>query len=137
MALPVRREGYVPVPRQPTDDIVPEPVVLHTSFDAGWMISLLGAGGMLLTSWTLFGLFSHGMWAGYWCSFLGTIALLAIFGLRTGLGRTPLLGLVAFCGVLAIVLGIAKDWGTVPLAAMVAGGAAMVVGAGLQSARRD
>lgn len=134
MALPARREGYVPVPRQPTDDITPEPVVLHTSTDAGWMVALLGAGGVVLSSWTLFGLSAHGMWAGYWCSLLGTIAAMAALGLRTTMPRLPLLATLGFCGGLLIVLGIAKDWGTIPLISMVAGGAAIVIGAGMQSA---
>lgn len=134
MTLPVRREGYVPVPRQPTDAIVPEPVVLHTSSDAGWMVALLGASGTLLTSWTLFGLYENGMWAGYWCSLLCMTAIMAALGLRTSLPRLPLVATLAFCGGLLIVLGIFKDWGTIPLVAMVAGGAAIVIGAGMQTA---
>lgn len=135
MSVPVRREGYVPVPRQPTDHIVEAPVVLHQTSDAGWGLVLGSGAAVLGFSWTLFPLDNGGMWAGYWCSLLGTIVLMAGLGLRTSLPRLPLLATAGGSGALLILVPLLRDWGTFATTTMVIGGAVVILGAGLAGAR--
>lgn len=136
MTTPVRRQqGYVPVPRRPTDQIVEQPVVLHTTSDAGWGL-LVGAGSIVLGfSWTLFPLDNPGMWAGYWCSLLGMFVLLAGLGLRTRMGRLPLLATAGGSGALLVIIPLLRDWGTWATTTMVIGGAIVILGTVLAGAR--
>ena len=137
MTTPVRREGYVPVPRVPTDSLVQPTPEIHTSTDLGWVVSMAAGLGVVIASWTVFLLDAPDMWAGYWASLLGTIIVLADLGVRTSLPRVPLLAAIGLSGGVLLILGITQGWGTHATVSLVAAGAAAIVGAGMQSAARN
>ncbi|MCY7396368.1 MAG: hypothetical protein LH468_09505 [Nocardioides sp.] len=137
MASPARRPDQVPGlpgPRESAAQVAAEP--LDQPRDIGWIITLVGAIGTLLASWTLFGLKSDGMWAGYWTSFFGTAAVLGAAWLRSTLPTAPGVTLTALSGIGLILTGALHDYATLIQVPMIAGGAVIVLGAALQAAPR-
>jgi len=110
---------------------------LEQTRDIGWLITVLGAVGALLGSWTLFSSDSpDGMWAGYWVSTFATTALLGTAWLRSTLPTVPGVVITAGSGLVLALVGAVRDYPTTITTVMVAGGAVITIGAVMQSVRR-
>lgn len=139
MATPERRNEptavpAVPQPHHPVREPLPP---LEQTRDFGWLVTVLGAVGSLLGSWTLFSQDgTDGMWAGYWVSTFATAALLGTAWLRTTLPTVPGVVLTAGSGLVLALVGAVRDYPTEITVVMVTGGALITIGAVLQSVRR-
>ncbi|MBZ5738985.1 hypothetical protein [Nocardioides mangrovi] len=134
MATPERRTAPS-VPAHPSTSAVPAgpvPVVAP----AGWMLILVSGIGMVLASWTLFGVEASGMWAGYRVGFIGTVVIICAMLLNTSLPAKPTLGLLGLLGILTVLFGVFIDQGKTVMLTELIGGAALLVGTGLYGAGR-
>lgn len=115
----------------------PEPVVeIHQQRDFGWLILLVGGLTALVSSWTLFPANgTEGMWAGYWCTLLGTVILLAVMGLRTTIPAMFNIASAGVSGAALLLVGLFRGYDqqviTIP---MIAAGVITLVGAALAAA---
>lgn len=139
MATPERRsESTTPAVPQAQHPVQPPLPPLEQTRDIGWLITILGATGALLGSWTLFSPDgTDGMWAGYWVSTFATAALLGTAWLRTSLPTAPGVAITAGSGLVLALVGAVRDYPTNITVVMVAGGAVITLGAVLQSIRRS
>ncbi len=137
MATLETRSASTPAVPQARSHVEPPLPPLEQTRDLGWLVTLLGALGALLGSWTLFSTDgSEGMWAGYWVSTFGTSALLGLAWLRTTLPTAPGVVLTAGSGLVLTLVGAVRDYPTTITVVMVAGGVLITIGAVLQSVRR-
>lgn len=138
MATPERRNDSTPAVPQSTRPLQAPLPPLEQTRDIGWLITILGAVGALLGSWTLFSADgTEGMWAGYWVSTFATSALLGTAWLRSTLPTLPGVVITAGSGLVLALVGAVRDYPTAITIVMVAGGAIITVGAVLQSVRRS
>lgn len=137
MATPERRSDSLPAVPQAHHPVQPPLPPLEPTRDLGWLVTVLGAVGALLGSWTLFSPDgSEGMWAGYWVSTFATTALLGTAWLRSSLPSAPGIAITAGSGLVLALVGAVRDYPTAITVVMVAGGAMITLGAVLQSVRR-
>lgn len=137
MAVPERRPDQtpgLPGPQETAAQLAGAP--RDQPRDFGWVITLLGAVGVLLASWTLFGLESEAMWAGYWVSLFGTAAIVGAAWLRSSLPTAPGVALTGLSGLGLILIGALHDYSLVIQLSMILGGAIVVLGAAMQAAPR-
>lgn len=134
MATPERRTAPS-VPAHPTTAVAPTgpiPVVAP----AGWMLVLVAGIGMVLASWTIFGVEADGMWAGYRVGFIGTVVVVCAMALNSSLPAKPTLGLLGLLGIGSILFGVFIDQGHSVMLTELIGGAAILVGCGLYGSGR-
>ena len=105
MTTPVRLSDAHP--DQPA--VLPPYTPAEAVSSLGWLVMTVGAIGMLLSSWILFGAQADGMWAGYRCEPLAMIVLLAALALRSSLAKVPSIGIGFVCGIALVLFGALVD----------------------------
>lgn len=136
MATPVRRPS-ASVPATPTPGYTPAaPVPVVAPF--GWILALSAGIGLVLATWMIYPTDYDGMWAGYRDGIIGTLVIIAAMWLRSSLPAAPAMGLIAVCGVAAVLFAVFLDNSTKVFVSELAAGIVMLVGVGFQaSGRRD
>lgn len=111
------------------------PGPLEMTRNLGWLLTIVGAVGALISSWALFPMDAEGMWAGYWVSACSTIAILGAMLLRSSVRTALGVAVAAIPGGVMLLLGALRDYTTTISVTMVVGGAAVVLGALMQADR--
>lgn len=127
MATPVKQSSGVPTTSAP---VTPVPVVRPL----GWVLALAAGLGLVLATWVLYPTDYDGMWAGYRDGVIGTVALIAVMALRSSLPERPSIGVLALCGLAAVLFAVFLDNPQRVLVSELAAGIALLVGAALLTA---
>ncbi len=134
MATPERRTA-TGTPAVPTTAATPAgPVPVMAPF--GWLLILTAGMGLVMATWLLYGTEYDGMWAGYRDGIIGTIVVMAAFGLNTTLPKQPLLGLLGLCGILLILFAVFLDNETAVFVSELVSGIVLLSGVALYSSGR-
>jgi hypothetical protein len=111
-----------------------EPVPVLAPF--GWMVVLLSAILVVLSTWFVYQNDADAMWAGYHDGMVATVVVLLSFVLRTRVGHGPALVGIGLGGALLVLFSLVFDYGRIEFVTELGGGVLILLGALLSASGR-
>lgn len=134
-----RMGGTMTTPAKPSDVSAPaapayEPVPVLAPL--GWLVVLMSASLVVISTWYMYGTAAEGMWAGYRDGMVATAVVLLSFVLRTRTGHGPALLGIGLGGALLILFALVYDDTTAMHVTQLGGGVLILLGALLSASGR-